>query len=409
MGLTMKEKQAVTKEIAGRYRKGGKKEKGKILNEFCEITGYARKYAITVLRNWGKESWVWIDGKLVKVVGIRKQKKEGRRKRPRKYDGVVLKVLKQIWYLFDCMCGKRLVVVIRNNLTLLEKYGEVDIDKEVREKLMSISAATVDRVFRKERQKLRVKGRSHTRPGSILKQQIPIRTFSEWDDAKVGFVEVDLVGHEGGDSRGDYAYTLNVTDVCCGWTEPYAVKNRAQKWVFEGLMDVTKRLPFPLLGIDSDNGSEFINAHLIRYCNKHQITFTRSRPYRKNDNCFVEQKNYTVVRHLVWYMRYDTEEEVATLNEIYRSGRLLMNFFYPSMKLKEKERRGSKVRKRYDAPKSPYERILAREDVEEENKEQLREQRERLNPVELQRKIRRLQEKLLRLAEVKNREQIEAE
>jgi hypothetical protein len=171
-----------------------------------------------------------------------------------------------------------------------------------------------------------------------------------------GFVEIDLVGHDGGDAKGEFAQTLDLTDVCTTWTETEAVRNKAQQWVFDALKDIRQRLPFPLLGIDSDSGGEFINHHLYRYCQTEQITFTRTRSYRKNDNCFVEQKNYSIGRRAVGYLRYDTAEELRTLNELYRHLRLYSNFFQPTMKLKEKIRIGSRITKKYDKPITPYRR-----------------------------------------------------
>jgi hypothetical protein len=273
--------------------------------------------------------------------------------------------------------------------------------RETKKKLLRISAATIDRLLRQERKKYELKGRSLTKPGTLLKHQIPIRTFSEWDEQRPGFVEIDLVGHEGGNPRGDFIQTLNVTDVCTGWTEMQAVKNKAQIWVFEALKDIRKRLPFDLLGIDSDNGSEFINDHLVRFCREEQITFTRSRSYRKNDNCFVEQKNYTIVRRHVGYSRYDTEIAQKLLNELYGHLRLYVNFFQPVMKLIQKTRIGSRVRKKYDVPQTPYQRVLVSAHVKENKKETLRQQYAHLNPAMLRRQIAKLQNKLFSLAESK--------
>jgi hypothetical protein len=246
-----------------------------------------------------------------------------------------------------------------------------------------------------------LKGRSHTKPGTLLKNQIPIRTFSEWEDRRPGFVEIDLVGHDGGDARGEFAQTLDVTDVCTGWTETEAVKNKAQAWVFQALQDIRNRLPFDVLGVDSDNGSEFINHHLLRFCSEEKITFTRTRSYRKNDNCFVEQKNYSVVRRAVGYYRYDTEEELRILNELYGYLRLYTNFFQPVMKLMEKTRIGSRVKKKYDKPRTPYQRVIESPHVPEDRKEQLRKQYATLNPAALKRTITKLQQKLLKMESLK--------
>lgn len=395
MRLSMAAKRELTKVKAKKYRKENKKGKTRILNEFVETTGYTRKYATHILANWGKEKILKINGKAVRVIIGEKRKKVTRNK-PRKYDKDVKKALKKVWYIYDCICGKRLAPVLKTMLCILYKFEEVDFPKEVREKLENISAATIDRLLKEEKRKIRIRGLSHTKAGSMLKHEIPVRTFSDWNEKKPGFVEADLVGHEGGNSRGDFCFTLNVTDVCTQWTEPIAIKNKAQKWAFEGLMRVKNHIPFAILGIDSDNGSEFINNHLIRYCKQNHITFTRSRPYRKNDNCYVEQKNNTIVRRYVGYFRHDTEEELEILNQIYGVVRLLVNFFYPSQKLISKTRIGSKIKKKYDTPKTPYMRLLESDHISNEIKMNLKDQFENLNPVVLQKKLIRLQEKLWR-------------
>jgi len=248
-----------------------------------------------------------------------------------------------------------------------------------------------------------LRARTQTKPGTLLKHQIPIRTFSDWDDLQPGFVEIDLVSHEGGNARGDYAFTLDATDVCTGWTETEAVRNKAEKWVFAGLQKAKARFPFDIMGIDSDNGSEFINNHLYRYCTQNKITFTRSRPYRKNDNCFVEQKNYSIVRRAVGYRRYDTPGELQALNELYAVLRLYTNFFQPSMKLIEKTRIGSKVCKKYDKAKTPYRRVLESGFIPDEAKEELEQLYVTLNPAKLNREVNRLQDRLDELAQSKHK------
>jgi hypothetical protein len=393
MRLSMAARRELTKIKAKVYRKENKKGKTRILNEFVETTGYRRKYAIHLLSNWGKEKILKINGKPVKVI-IGEKKEKVKRNKPREYDGDVKEALKKVWYIYDCICGKRLAPVLKTMLCILYKFKAVDFSLEVREKLESISAATVDRLLKDEKKKIRIKGLPHTRAVGLLKHEIPVRTFSDWNEKKAGFMEIDLVGHDGGNASGDFCFTLNVTDVCTQWTEPIAIKNKAQRWAFEGLMRVKNRIPFDILGIDSDNGSEFINAHLIKYCKENGITFTRSRPYRKNDNCFVEQKNNTIVRRYVGYFRYDTEAELEILNQVYGVVRLLVNFFYPSQKLILKTRIGSKVRKKYDAPKTPYMRLIECDHISDEIKTQLKNQFENLNPVSLQRELVRLQEKL---------------
>ena len=235
----------------------------------------------------------------------------------------------------------------------LRACGELDLDDATAARVCGMSAATIDRRLGGERKRLELKGRSGTKPGSLLKSQIPIRTWAQWNENAPGFVEIDLVGHEGGDPRGEFAQTLTVTDVFTGWTETKAVRNKAQKWVFAALVDLRGAFPFPVLGIDSDNGSEFINAHLLAYCEQEELTFTRSRAGNKNDGAYVEQKNWSVVRRAVGYHRYDTADELDLLNSIYALLRLQTNFFSPQQRLLEKHRHGAKVTKKYARAKTP--------------------------------------------------------
>jgi hypothetical protein len=280
----------------------------------------------------------------------------------------------------------------------LERAGELQIDPQVRMKLLSVSAATIDRLLVPERSRLQVKGRVGTKPGTILKRQIPIRTFAQWDEARPGFCEVDLVAHDGGAPRGEFCQTLTLTCVNTGWTEPRAVSNKAQRWCFQALVDIRAALPFPLLGLDSDNGGEFINNHLFAYCTEEAITFTRSRPERKNGNCFVEQKNWTVVRQHVGYARYDTPAELEVLAELYRRLRLYVNFFQPQARLIEKTRHGAKVTRRYDRARTPYQRILASPHVSPAVKDELTATYLGLNPAQLKRDLVSCQDRLIRLA-----------
>lgn len=398
MGLTMREKKAVTKEVAKRYQKASKYEKGIILSELTSLTGYHRTYASWLLSNHGRK--IRVSHKLVIETEVNRNKKP-ERQRERIYGDKVLRALSKIWLIMGCICGKRLAPILKEIIPRLKEYNEIDLDRETEQKLLKCSPATIDRLLREEKKKFELKGKSHTKPGSMLKSQIPIRTFSEWNENMPGFLEIDLVGHEGGDPRGQFIQSLNAVDICTGWTELDAVRNKAEKWVSESIDETKERLPFALLGIDSDNGGEFINNHLYRYCIGNKITFTRARKYRKNDNCYVEQKNYSVVRKYVGYYRYDTEEELKALKELYKHLRLYINFFQPVMKLKEKVRVGSKVTKKYDTPRTPYQRVLESKHVPENKKEVLKTQYTKLNPAELQRQIIRLQEKLQELVLLK--------
>jgi len=394
----MGERQSLVRENASRYQKASKKQKRIILDEFVHSTGYHRTYASYLLSHHGKR--VLVAPKTSIVGDIRKRV---RKKREPVYGAEVVEALKRIWGILDLICGKRLKTALPEVIPKLERWGELKVSAEVREKLLKMSASTIDRVLTAERRRIELRSRSGTKPGTLLKHQVPIRTFCEWDESKPGFMEVDLVSHGGGDERGDFCQTLSATDISSAWTETEAVRNKAQAHVFEGLTKIRARLPFALLGLDSDNGSEFINAHLVAYCEQEQITFTRSRPYRKNDNCYVEQKNYTVVRKTVGYMRHDTTKELEILNRLYSYLRLYTNYFLPSMKLSEKTRIGSKVVKRYEEPKTPYKRLLESPSVDRRIKRRLRAEYEQLNPAQLRREIMWLQQMLLKAVRNKQR------
>ena len=396
MRLTMKQRQAVTAVTVQRYRNGSKKVKRQILDEFCETTGYSRGYARFVLRNHGRQ--VLLRGKKVIVGDLRKRQQ---RVKSRYYDEQVVQALSKLWQLLNYVCGKRLVAIMPELIAKLEQFGELRLTALTKEKLLRISAASIDRLLQPERRKHQLRQRSHTKPGTLLKHQIPIRTFAEWDEAQPGFAEIDLVAHDGGLALGDYCQTLDLTDVCTGWTETEAVPNKAQVWVFEAIQTIRARLPFPLLGLDSDNGSEFVNHELLQYCQKERITFTRARPYRKNDNCYVEQKNYSVVRQTVGYQRFDTAAELMVLKQLYATLRLYTNFFQPTMKLKSKERFGSRVKKSYYAPQTPYQRVLACTEVNVADKKKLQRQYQSLNPAALKRQLDKYRKELFRLASKK--------
>jgi hypothetical protein len=396
MRLTMKQRQAVTAVTVQRYRNGSKKIKQQILDEFCETTGYCRGYARFVLRNHGRQ--VWLRGKRV-IVGDVHQRRQ--RQKPRYYNEAIVQELVKLWELLNYSCGKRLVAIMPELIAKLEQFGELRLSPSSKEKLLRISATTVDRLLQPERRKQQLRRRAHTKPGTLLKHQIPIRTFAEWNEQQPGFAEIDLVAHDGGLALGDYCQTLDLTDVFSGWTETEAVPNKAQVWVFEALQRIRQRLPFPLLGLDSDNGSEFVNQELLRYCQKEQITFTLARPYRKNDNCYVEQKNYSVVRQTVGYQRFDTAAELMVLQQLYATLRLYTNFFQPTMKLKSKERFGSRVKKSYHAPQTPYQRVLACAAVTLADKKKLQRQYRLLNPAALKRELDKQRKELFRLASKK--------
>lgn len=374
----MAERKAVTRQLVTRYQRASKRDKGRILDELCELTGWNRGHARRALRQA-------VQGQPVPV----------RTGRPRLYGDDVVEPLRRVWATLDGPTGKRLAPFMSQIVQAMERFGELQVRPDVRAKLLSISPATIDRLLAPDRTRLEVKGRSGTKPGSILKGQIPIRTFAEWDERSPGFCEIDLVAHDGGDARGEFCQTLTLTCVFSGWTELRAVPNKAQVHVFEALTTIRSALPFPLRGLDCDNGSEFINAHLHRYCAAEGITFTRSRPYRKNDSCFVEQKNWTHVRQQVGYARYQGTEDLQALNRLYAVLRSYLNFFQPQMRLVEKTRHGARVSRRYDTARTPHQRLLAASldlgaDLDAEYRS--------LNPVALKREIAALQGNLVRLS-----------
>jgi len=366
------------KQLQKRYHKASRQERSVILDEFVKTTGYHRKYAIAIL-------------------GGRCPHKPGPIRRPRRaiYGQEEANAVEELAELFDQICSKRLRAAMDVELPRLYEAGSISISRRCYEKLLVISPSTMDRL-RAKRKREAVKGRSLTKPGTLLKDRIPIRTWAEWTENKPGFCEIDLVDHSGGQViRGsDHAWTLCFTDVHTAWTECVATPNKAQVHVFAAIQRAQQRLPFPLLGIDSDNGSEFINDQLVRYCEQEHITFTRGRAGRKNDNPYVEQKNWSIVRRAVGYDRYDTSEQLGLLNALYALLHLYLNFFLPVMKLKEKVRTGSKVKRVYDDPQTPYVRALNSPHLSDQDKAQLREAYSYLDLCELRRRIDELQDQL---------------
>lgn len=362
-----------------RYRKASKKEKSAILDEFVKTTGYHRKHATALL-----------NGKRTHVQHI------VRRPRRAVYGSEQARALLVLSDLFDGICSKRLRAAMDIELDRLYKTGFLQISLGCYQKLTQVSPTTIDRLLKGRRPQVR-KSRGFTKPGTLLKHRIPIRTWADWTEDQPGFCEMDLVDHSGGILvRGaDHAWTLCFTDVKTAWTECVAVRNKAQIHVFAAICRARERLPFPLLGIDSDNGSEFINDQLYRYCLQEQITFTRGRAGNKNDGAHAEQKNWSVVRRAVGYYRYDIPEQLDLLNRLYAVLHFYINFFLPVMKLMYKSRVGSKVKKVYDEPRTPYARALESLHVSEEQKALLRQTYEVLDLVYLRQQINTLQSLLL--------------
>lgn len=362
--------------IRQKYQRAKKKDKSELLDEYVMVTGYHRKHAMAILSGQFKP-----------------KKGRIRRWRGRTYTDEDKRTLLQLAGWFDEIGSKRLRASLDQELDRLRASGHVQTSEESFERLKRMSPATMDRL-RAGQGCLKRKARGGTKPGSLLKKQIPVRTFAEWSDKKVGFIEMDLVQHDGGNPSGFFGCTLHMTDVCSGWCEPIAVENKAQKRVFDALKKVRLRLPFPLLGVDSDNGAEFINAEMLAYCQQEKLTFTRGRVGHKNDNPFIEQKNWSVVRCLVGYGRFDTSLQIALLNKLYDKYRLFSNFFLPVTKLVDKQRIGSQVKKTYDKPKTPFLRLLESPDVSQINKQRLANTYANLDVVTLKNEIDALIDKL---------------
>jgi hypothetical protein len=366
--MSQRSKRELLEEIRPRYLRAKKAEKKTMLDEFVAATGYHRKYATRILKH-----------------GRPRQsgKKHGFHK---VYQGEVVVALEQIWEVCGRICSKRLHPFLPEMVKVLERCGELQLAAETKRLLLKMSSATIDRCLGPARF-AHPHGLSTTKPGSLLKKAIPVRTYTPWDEDQPGFLEIDLVAHCGGSVEGQYLNTLTCVDLSTGWIECLAVYQRTQQAVFEAIPAMRTYLPFLLLGLDSDNGGEFINDLLYRYCLTEKITFTRSRPYHKNDQAHVEQKNWSVVRRLIGYDRFETKAEYLLLQSIYADLRLYANFFQPVLKLVSKEHVDKKLIKRYDTAATPFQRVLAAKDIPFETKARLTNLYVQLNPVQLRTSI----------------------
>jgi hypothetical protein len=362
--------QAYLDQLRKRYAKASKKGRTAILDEFVATSRYHRKHAIALLR--GHRGW-------------RSAATRIHRARRRRYGEEDKRAVLALAEIFDQISSRRLRAALDAELPTLRRRGHLQVSKACYGRLRVISPATMDRLRQGTPHPIRRRG--GTKPGTLLKQQIPVRTFAEWDDKRPGFEEIDLVQHDGGNPSGFFACTLTVTDVATGWTDLQAVENKAQSRVFAALQHTRRSLPFDLRGIDSDNGGEFINNELWRYCEQEGLTFTRGRVGRKNDNPFVEQKNWSVTRRLVGYDRYDTPRQVRQLNALYELTHLYTNHFLPVTKLVSKRRDGSRVIKVFDVPKTPYQRVLDSPEVTQKHKAALKAAHAKLDVVQLKQQI----------------------
>jgi len=358
-------------EVKRKYWKASKKKKTQLLDDFCDFTGMHRKAALRL-----------INGKL-------QPRYRHRRKRAKYYDQEVVDNLLVLWRSVDEICAERFHPFIPELIEKMIGCGELDISTEAREKLVRISLGLVKEILSKTKHRSLVRIGGTTKPGSLLKSQIAIR-YGRWDEMVPGWCETDTVAHCGDTVAGSYISSLDVIDICSGWSEQSAILNKGEKAVTEAMNEIKNRLPFKLLGLDPDNGAEFINWSLFNYCKKNEVNLTRSRPYHKNDNAHIEQKNWTAIRQLVGYSRFETEEQLNILNDLYANEwRLYLNFFQPTMKLKEriKDTTTGRTKKKYYEAKTPYQRLIEHPDIPEEQKDMLRSVYNGLNPVELRRQI----------------------
>jgi hypothetical protein len=383
----MKAKTELIMALRERYKIASRPEKAQILDEFVAVSGYHRKHAIRRLKEVEEPSRV----KLA---------------RNKVYDTAVTEALRIMWEAADRLCGKRLKVALPSLLYAMERDGHIALDSIVKEKLLAMSAATIDRSLRLTRQHIDGKGRRRPGIGSAIRRSIPVRTFADWGDPQPGFFEIDMVEHCGGIKRGgNFVHTLTLTDIATGWTECVSMPVRDQSLIVEALKKASSDLLFPMLGVDTDNDSAFMNQAVFDFCRERNLKQTRSRAYKKNDQAWVEQKNGAIVRRLVGYGRLSGLEATQTLARLYASSRLYINFFQPSFKLKEKKRDGARVSKKYHPPLTPYDRILLHASVSEEIKTKLRVQFASLDPVRLLHDMRTSQQQLATLANIVSEDQ----
>lgn len=379
----MKTREEIIREMSKKYHGASKSEKGRIIESVVTTTGFNRNYTCRLLRTFSNKN-------------NKKNKSRGRKSIYKD----AFEALKFIWYIMGFPCGKNLKASMEDVIANLESHNHFHYGS-VKALLLNMSPATIDRMLSGEKKDMNLKGRSHTKPNSLLKDKIRIKTFSEWDNLEIGFTQVDLVGHEGGNPSGEFLFTLNMTDVATQWTEPIAIENKSQESVLVAINKLIKRFPFKIKSINSDNGSEFINAHLANYCEKMKIEFTRSRQYKKNDNCYIEQKNNAVIRDTVGYLRYDTKEEFELINQLYTYVRLYVNHFKSSSKLIEKTREGSQITKKYDKPLTPYQRVMK---YDFNKKEELRIEHEALDLFKIVKRINQLHDQLYKIQISKRKE-----
>ena len=373
--MDMNSRNQYLKVLQIKYRQAGKKEKTKILDEYCQNTGQDRKY---VIRKINSKTFL---------------KKSGKRGKKQIYDGYVIDALVKIWEIFDHPCGQRLEPLLKTETDRLRALGELKASDKVAALLKKISSRTIDERLVHQKEVLHLKKKYFQKKRPALYQIIPVRG-NDWDKSLLGQIQIDLVEHCGQSAAGEYICSLSVVDLASGWWEGGAIMGRGQQRTFAALEKARKQMPIPWREIHPDNDTAFINWHLYRYSLKENLLFSRSRPYQKNDNCFVEQKNSTHIRSFLGNLRYDTEYEMMIINEIYDTLRLYKNFFQPVIKLKEKVREKGKIHRKYDKAKTPYQRIIESDWISDEKRKELTNLYLSLNPAELKRYIDGLTQKL---------------
>jgi hypothetical protein len=386
----MEARREVSEELRSRYRKAKKKQKGVILDQITELTGWCRKHAAAVLS--GRSAIV--------AKGKNRRNRVGRDRRGRKpkYSLKHREVLAKVWAVLDFSSSMRVKAGMKDVLDSMIRNAHIILEEALYEDMVVISASTINRMLKYDRKAMSPRGSALTKPGSLLKSQIPIRRGSDWAENETGFVEIDCVAHCGSSGTGEFVSTLVMTDVKSGWTGLRAMRNKARVHAVTAIDYLSDTFPFPIKGIDSDNGSEFINSHLLDYCKQKNLVFTRGRPETKNDGCFVEQKNWSVARRFTGYYRFEGQETVDIMNEMYGLLSVYINYFMPSQKLISKTRDGAHISRKHDAGLTPYRRIMGDTDISADIKSRLTETFENLDVLELRRKIGELQDILRRKA-----------
>lgn len=381
----MKARTQYLSTLLERYLKAGKREKGLLLDEYCRNTGQNRKYVIR------------------KIAGMAFGTSRPKRRRRGVYGREVRMAVEKLWQIFDYPCGQRLAPIIRTEVDRLRRMKELEVTGTTAAKLKRISPATIDRLLRSKKAVWKVRRRYGHRSAGLIAKRVPLR-MTDWDTSRVGYLEMDLVLHCGAATEGEFLHSLSTLEISSAWWEGEVVMGRGQARIFKAFKEIRDRSPFTWLGFDTDNDSAFLNVHLWRYSQEEKLEFTRSRPYRKNDNAYIEQKNFTHVRKPLGYLRYDTEEELTLIQSLYRQElRLYKNFFQPVMKLARKERVAGRIRRVYALPQTPYQRLMESGQISPQAARELRRIYDSLNPADLKRRIDRKLEEIFRVYQKKKK------